>query len=246
MAATTNAFSILKVVTKYGATGASFSKIVTETKLPKASAHRLIKELTTIGALSFNEKSRVYQGGMLLAHLGGAVTATFDLAVLARSKLKALEAETGYVATLGMINGTEGVYLDKVEPVGFGLKLHSEIGRSFPLHCTGMGKVLLAFGTQAERDAITENALTKYTANTITTLVDLEAELEQVKKQGYGIDAEEITAGLTCIAAPIFDLGGSLIGAMSCTFPSSLQNAAGKRRVAATVQKHAAAVTNAS
>ena len=102
MAATTNAFSILKVVTKYGATGASFSKIVTETKLPKASAHRLIKELTTIGALSFNEKSRVYQGGMLLAHLGGAVTATFDLAVLARSKLFTVRACISRFPTLSM------------------------------------------------------------------------------------------------------------------------------------------------
>lgn len=242
MAATTHSFEILKTITKSGRTGSSFSAIVAGTGLPKSSVHRLVKELTSIGALSFNDVNRTYQGGLLLAHLGGAVTATFDLAAFAKPQLKALQDETGYVATLGMINGTEGVYLDKVEPEGFGLKLHSEIGHNFPLHCTAIGKVLLAFGNQAERDAVPESSLTKHTANTITTLASLESELERVKKQGYGVDAEEITAGLTCIAAPIFDHGGKLVGAMSCTFPTSLENATGQRRVAKNVQKHAAAI----
>lgn len=242
MAATTNSFEILKCVTRHGAAGISFSGIVQETALPKATVHRLAKELTNLGALIFNADVRTYQGGMLLAHLGSSVTANFDLAKQAKAQLAALQAATGYVATLGMIDGMRGIYLDKVEPKGFGLKLHSEIGREFPLHCTGMGKVLLAFGSATTRKTFLKGVFTRHTENTLTNPADLSAELDRLKAAGYGLDAEEITAGLTCIAAPIFDHKGKLMGAMSCTFPTSLEDKDGMDHLAKRVCSHATAV----
>lgn len=243
MAALTNAFKILNCVSLSAAGGISFTKIVQETGLPKASVHRLVKELTALGAVIFSEQTRTYHGGLLLAHLGSCVTANFDLAKIARPHLIALQAETGHVATLSMMNGDRGIYCDKVEPAGFGLKLHSEIGCEFPLYCTAMGKAMLAFGKDSDRKAVSKVNMVSFTDRTITNSRDLRQELDQVHARGYAIDDEEITAGLTCIAAPILDHSGTILGAMSCTFATSVENAEGKKNIATIVQKYAAAIS---
>jgi DNA-binding IclR family transcriptional regulator len=241
LGATTNAFQILNVVTT-ARSGLTFSAVVEKTGLPRASTHRLLKELVALDALSFQADTRTYEGGILLAHLGAEVTASFDLRKMARASLTRLSEQTGYVATLGVSSGDHGTYLDKIEPSSFGLKLHSEIGRAFPLHATGLGKVLLANSPPAILEAVLFGTLKSYSANTITQPADLVAEMDRVRSDGFAIDDEEITAGLTCIAAPINDLSGDVVGALSCTFPTSLENNSGVRRLTETVMQAAANV----
>jgi len=125
--------------------------------------------------------------------------------------------------TFASICGEEsGIYIDKIEARDFGIRLHSEIGKSFPLHCTAMGKIHLAFGPQKLRDHILASKLDAYTEATITTPETLTAELERVRTQGYAIDDEEISRGLTCIGAPIYGLNGEVIAALSLTAPSHI------------------------
>jgi IclR family transcriptional regulator, KDG regulon repressor len=212
-------FRILEAV-RIAERGPSFSDIVASTALPKATVHRLLNELVSLGALTYDEGNRAYRFGLLLAKLGAAVTATYDVRQVARPHIEALHQETGHVVTLGIRDDDSGIYLDKIESKDFGIRLHSEIGKSFPLHCTAMGKVLLASADQALINRIANRRLPAFTENTITNSQDLRTELDLTLQRGYAIDNEEITRGLVCIAAPIYGLDNKVAAAMSCTVPN--------------------------
>lgn len=224
MSSVSKAFQILEAVAESGDRGLPFARIVECTSIPKASAHRLLRELADLSALAFDPTTRHYRGGLALARLGASVSADYDLRRTARPHLEALQAETGHVATLGIRNDDEGIYVDKIEPSDFGIRLHSEVGKSFPLHCTGMGKVLLAHASSGEVQRISQRKLAALTKNTITDEKELRAELERVRADGYALDREEITRGLMCVAAPVYDAHGEIAGAMSCTFQSYIDS----------------------
>lgn len=219
MSALSNGFRIIEAVTDDGA-GLTFSEIVETTAVPKATAHRLLRELVELTALAYDESTRRYRGGLLLAGLGASVMQNYDVRRVVRPHLEALQEATGNVATLGILNGEHGVYVDKIEPAEFGIRLHSEIGKSFPLHCTAMGKVLLAHSDAATVNRVTRRKLKAYTANTMTDGKRLREELDVIARQGYAVDNEEITRGLVCVAAPIFGVDGSVQAAISCTVSS--------------------------
>lgn len=219
MSALSKGFLILEAVTS-NRRGLSFSEVVDQTGIPKASAHRLLRELVDLSALTFDESTRTYQGGLLLAGLGASVTANYDVRRVVRPHLEALHAQTGSVVTLGIRDGDVGIYIDKIEPADFVIRLHSEVGKSFPLHCTAMGKVLLAHSDAATINRVARRKLRAYTDNTITDAQALRDELETVADRGYGVDREEITRGLTCVAAPIYGIDGDVEAAISCTVSS--------------------------
>jgi DNA-binding IclR family transcriptional regulator len=219
MGALSNGFRILQAVTA-GKNGLSFSEVVSQTGIPKASAHRLLRELVDLSALSFDQSTRTYRGGLMLASLGASVTANYDVRRVVRPHLEALHAKTGSVVTLGIRDGEIGIYIDKIEPADIVIRLHSEIGKRFPLHCTALGKVLLAHSELATINRLARRKLPAYTENTITDGQALRGELDSVKARGYAIDRGEITRGLTCIAAPIHGVDREVVAAVSCTISS--------------------------
>jgi DNA-binding IclR family transcriptional regulator len=121
---------------------------------------------------------------------------------------------------LGVLDGIKGVFIDKIESKDFGIKLFSEIGKTFPLHCTGMGKVLLAFSPGSLLNALSNSPLERVTNYTISDVHALKKELVSIRTQGYALDDQEITRGIMCVGAPVFGFNGELAGAISITFPS--------------------------
>jgi DNA-binding IclR family transcriptional regulator len=217
---TSKSFQLIQSVVDAGSGGATFSQAVRDSSVPKSTAHRLLNELTDIGALRFDAESKTYFGGLLLARLGSAVAADYDLRRIARPHLELLHEQTGHTATLGIRDGDHGIYLDKVESRDFGIRLHSEIGKAFPLHCTGIGKVLLSQAPEDELGKLMHGKLEPLTNRTITDKALLRKNLKDIRTRGYAIDDEEITRGLVCVAAPVFGPDGRIAGALSCTFPT--------------------------
>ena len=220
MSSLANAFKIIDLIVSCQSEGLTFTEVLEESGLPRSSAHRLLKELTALKVLTYEAETKTYRGGLSLAALGAQVTDNLDIRQHSRPALKALQATLGNVVTLSICGEESGIYIDKIEPRDFGLRLHSEIGKSFPLHCTAMGKVHLAYGDDALRSKVTARPLERYTEQTITKPSALAKELQKVRAQGYAIDDEEISRGLTCIGAPIFGAGGEVIAALSLTAPS--------------------------
>lgn len=234
-----NAFKIIECVVAHQTSGLSFTEILKESELPRSSAHRLLKELTALKVLNYAPETKTYRGGFSLAALGAQVTSNFDVRLNSRPALKALHEALGCVVTLSICGEDSGIYIDKIEAQDFGLRLHSEIGKSFPLHCTAMGKIHLAFGSQSLRDQVLNSKLEAFTEQTITTPKTLLAELDRVRVQGYAIDDEEISRGLTCIGAPIYGLAGEVIAALSLTAPSHIYENGIPDSVIEAVQAHA-------
>ena len=243
MSAVSNSFEILDVVAEAGSGGVPFMSIVEQTGIPKASAHRLLRELVELSVLSLDPATRHYRGGMVLARLGAGVAIDRDLRSIARPYLVGLQEQTGHVATLGVLNDDEGIYVDKIEPDDFRIRLHSDIGKAFPLHCTAMGKVLLAHMTADDSRRLLKRQLSAFTKHTITDAKLLRQELKQIRTDGYALDREEITRGLMCVAAPILDAQGEVAGAISCTFPSYIATDQGIDREVAAVVEHAKAAS---
>ena len=239
MSSLANAFNIIEHVVAEQTNGLGFTEILTRTELPRSSAHRLVKELTALGVLTYEPETKTYRGGFSLAALGAQVTSNLDIRQTCRPALKALQDALGNVVTLSICGEDSGIYIDKIEPQDFGLRLHSEIGKSFPLHCTAMGKVHLAHGPKAMRDRVLNGKLEARTEATITTADALSVELERVRVQGYAIDDEEISRGLTCIGAPIYGLNGEVIAALSLTAPSYVYENGIPDAIIQTILEHA-------
>lgn len=217
----------------------TFTQLNDNTGIPQGTAHRLAKELTRLGLLEFDPTAKTYRGGLMLASLGANVMAHFDLSRSMRPHLETLHNQLGHVVTLSIRDGDHGVYMDKIESDDFNLKLHSEVGKSFPLHCTAMGKVLLAFRSETDALKIKDLPLPAYTQNTIIRHKQLEETLGTIREAGYAVDEEEISLGLVCVAAPVFGVTGDLIGAISHTSPAHLQTRASRQQTIDTLCHYA-------
>ena len=217
-------FSIIEIVVSRQDTGATYSDIVKESELAKSSIHRILKDLVELGYLNFDPVTKRYFGSLKLAAIGAEVMANFKLRDHVHPFLIDLHRETGHTSNLGILDGSHGVFADKVESQDFGVKLFSEIGKTFPLHCTGLGKALLAFSPSEIIAELFKKPLEPLTDKTITTQKQLKKELAHVKERGYSVDDEEITRGIVCIAGPIFGFDQKLIGAISIALPASLKH----------------------
>jgi DNA-binding IclR family transcriptional regulator len=238
-------FQIIEQVVSHQEKGLSFSGVVSRTNLPKASTHRILKSLVRMGYLRFDHEIGRYFGDLKLSFLGSEVTAHFDLKKYVRPDLLKLQAETKHTCHLGIRSGNVGVYLDKIESSRpFGIKLFSEVGRSFPLHCTAMGKILLAFLDPKKRKEILSGNLEPFTLNTITDSTTLEKELKKIRRCGYAVDREEITRGIMCVAAPVESNKGEIVAAISATFPAYIEKERGIAKEIGAVTRCAVAVTD--
>ncbi len=115
------------------------------------------------------------------------------------------------------------MYLDKVEKISDpkGLRMASRIGMRNYAHSCAVGKVLLAFLSDSERDEIiSQKGLPRLTKNTIVNLSQLNRHLTDVKAQGYAVDDEENEEGVRCVAAPVRNDRGKVIAAISISGPS--------------------------
>ena len=239
MSSLSNAIYFINKVVEHQADGLTFTDLIRDSGIPQGSAHRTLKELTSLRVLAYDPDRKTYRGSMLLASIGAQILEKYDIRENTRQALKALHSELGHVVTLGVREGLSGIYVDKIESRDFGLRLHSEIGKSFPLHCTAIGKILLAHADAETQDKFFGMDLTSFTPNTLTDRVALQASFADIIAQGYAVDDEEITRGLVCIAAPVFKIREQIAGGMSFTCPKHIWDTANQSHMIDTVILHA-------
>ena len=231
-------FAITETVVAHQDKGATYSDILSILHLPKSTVHRILKDLTDIGYLTYENDTKRYFGGLKLANLGAEVMANFQLRRHVRPFLIDLQRETEHTSNLGILDGLTGVFLDKIEAKDFGIKLFSELGKTFPLHCTGLGKALLAHSPQSIIDNFLARPLDAVTEKTIADKRLLLEELDHIRTRGYAMDDEEITRGITCIAAPVFSFERNLIAAISIAFPAYIKKERGIENEIKAIKKY--------
>lgn len=182
--------------------------------LPRSSLLGLLQVLEPMGYVRRLDGGR-YTLGFQILFLSHALIDGLDLAREALSVMRALTDKTGETTHLGILDSTQVVYIQKVESPQ-SIKLTSWVGRRVPCHSTSLGKVLLAWLEEPERERILRSlVLDRMTPRTLTADDDLRAEFGRVRKTGYAVDNEENEPGVRCIAAPIHDHRGVVIAAIS-------------------------------
>lgn len=208
------ALSILDILAGDGAefTPAAVSE---QLGLHKSTTHRLLAVLERHRLVWRNPQSGRYRLGLKLFELGSKAVAQLDLRERVRPYLERLVLQTGETAHLCILNDGEMLSLANVESPRT-LRTPSTIGRRTPLHCTSVGKALLAFMPEDEAATIIKGReLQAYTRKTITKLARLKTEWRLVRERGYAVDDEEIEDGLRCIGAPVRDYSGRVVAAIS-------------------------------
>lgn len=232
-------FLVIEAVIARQREGATFSQVQAETGLPRATVHRHLKALAELGYLDYSEKDRSYRGSLRMAGLGAEIMSNFNLRDHVHPYLIRMNNETGHASNAGIIDGLEGVYIDKVDTQDSALQLIGSVGRRFKLHCTGMGKVLLAAERPELVEAVLAEPLLRFTPATITDPDELKDELQQIREQGYGLDREEITRGVICVAAPVTGLTEEVVCALSLAFPRYVVEESGLEPIIELVKQYA-------
>ena len=189
-----------------------FAGIVRRTGLPKATAHRLLQELTELRLLERDVND--YRLGGRLFELGMLATHQRRLLEVAMPFMQDLVGRVSETVHLAVRDGAEVVYVAKVSGHRQ-VPSPSRMGGRMPLHCTAVGKMLLAHADRVEQEQILLHPLPRMTARTITAPGILARQLEKAHASGYSTEYEESAAGLSCVASPVRDRTGIVIAAMS-------------------------------
>jgi IclR family acetate operon transcriptional repressor len=202
-------------VTEALANESRLTDIARVTNLPVSTAHRILQELVAVG-WAREGRGRTYSLGARLLSLPARSSGNEELARLARPALRDLSARTGRTVHFALLEGDEAVYIDKIEGGRQAYAMKSRIGGSIPLHCTAIGKALLAAMSDEEVRAIAHRTgLPRLTERTITDPGDLIKHLATVRERGYSVDDEENETHTRCIGAAIVDHRGDPIGGVS-------------------------------
>ena len=154
--------------------------------------------------------------------ISGRILAQTSMASIAHPYLKKLSDLTGETVHLVRREGTEAVYIDKVESNVGSIRMVSRVGSRIPLYCSGVGKALLSELSEEEIRAVwNESEIKKLTPHTITELSELFERVGEVRKNGYAVDDEENEAGVRCVAVSLLDYHRSPVYALSISAPAS-------------------------
>lgn len=198
----------------------SLTELATLLSLNKSTLFGLLRTLEKYGYISQNPQTKRYRLGLRLLDRASLVVDYADVSRIAPPFLDELRDKVEENVHLGVLDNGEVVYLYRAQGP-HSLSINSRPGMRVPVHCTAMGKSMLAFLPETEILAILEQRpLTAYSQYTITDVAQLRQALHEIQASGYAIDAEEFHIGNQCVGAPIFDLSGNVVAAISVSVPS--------------------------
>ncbi len=196
-----------------------FTDILKLSTQPRGTLHRQLSHLVEEGLLE-QRADQTYVAGIRLLKFAASAWSSNDLRTVAAPHLQGLFEETGESVHLGVVRGTEIIYLDKIDG-RHAVRMHSQIGRASPLYCTGVGKAALSLLPQPQLIALVDTlSFRAFSPNTIVGADAFLAEIGRVRQRGFAFDLEEHETGIHCIAVPLAGLGSDVQAAISVTGPA--------------------------
>jgi IclR family transcriptional regulator, acetate operon repressor len=220
----------------HGSEPVSFTELTTASGLAKSTTSRLLMALERHQLVRRDDDGRFWPGELFVRYAWRG-TAGADLVAVAQPYLARLGEQTGETINLGIVElaggnagvaaraggggaggDTAGGMVQQIAQVDSRYMIGGTnwVGLAVPLHCSALGKVLLAYGA-ANMPAEPFEART---ARTITTRAALTTELAEVRRRGYAVTDEELEPGLVAVAAPVFADGAAAIAAISVSAPA--------------------------
>jgi len=186
-----------------------------------STVHRLLVNLVRHGFVEEDRNSGGYQLSYRVLRMGLRVLDRLDFRRAAHPLLRELNLRTKETVHLAILQETRAISIEKYDSHQL-VGLDTRLGGVMPLHCTGVGKTLLAYQGEEFLNQIAQSpGLTRMTTHTITALPQLRKELERIREQGYTLDQEEAVEGLNCVAGPVFNHLGQIVAAFSVAGPAT-------------------------
>lgn len=234
VAAVLKVFALLQALAENNETG--ISDLSVRLAMPKATVYRFLQTMMTVGYVRQEKDSERYGLTMKMFELGTKALQFPDLVDLAKNHMQMMADLTGETVHLGTLIDSEIIYLHKVDS-RHTLGMYSRVGRRAPLHCTAIGKVLMAWEDPERRDRVLKGCdFKRYRDKTIVNAEAFVTELAQVKAQAYGEDREEFDDHIRCLGVPIFDRLNRPIAGFSISFPTFRYDDAKRPEVVAMLQ----------
>lgn len=213
----------LQILASLGEGDRSLDQLATELDVHKTTVLRLLRTMEADRFVRRDESHRYRLGSRLFA-LADAAREQHVVRAVAAPHLRQLNQKTGQTVHLAAWENGEVIYIDKLDSVR-SVRMYSQVGVPAALHCTAVGKVLLAAQPKRQREALLESIdYHAFTPQTITASDALRDELHDVLAQGWAQDRAEHESFINCIGAPVTDYDGRVVGAVSVSVPDVLLN----------------------
>ncbi len=210
------AFAILRVL---AVEPAGVTELAAQVSLPKSTVARLLATLEGIGAVERSEDSSQYQIGRTMRELSGHIDASAGLVVAIRPHLERLTDLTGEATGFSVPDGYTVRYLTQIESPS-PVQVRDYSGLVLPMHVGPAGLVMMAQWPQQEIAHYLTRPLVAFTHATVTDPVEIEKRLEGIRTDGHAWVHEEYAEGISSVAAPVFDKGGAVRGAIHVHGPT--------------------------
>ena len=197
--------------------GLNISEMSRKLGFPKSSVHVLMTTLEQLGYIQKDISTNNYFLGLKAYAFGRGMMNNLSLAEVALPHMRALVNELKLTSHLAVLDKDQGVYIQKVESPSI-ICFDTYIGRRMDLHCTGVGKIILAYESDdVLKRFFSKKSFIRYTKKTITSLRRLRQELNNVRQSGFAIDDEEEELEVRCVAVPVFNRADKFTAALSVT-----------------------------
>lgn len=203
----------------------SLAECSTALSLSKSTVHRILSSLIYMGYVRQNEASGTYALTFKIVGIAGQIISQSDVSSAARPYLQKLMEQALETVHLVELDGTEAVYIDKVESVTNSVRMVSRIGSRIPLYCSGVGKAMAAtWDTDRIRQMWDNSRILPLTSRTITDFVLFMERIRQIQSCGYATDDEENEEGVRCVAVALQGTKKEAAYAISISAPVTRMN----------------------
>jgi DNA-binding IclR family transcriptional regulator len=202
-----------------------------------STIHHLLRTLQARGLVEQDPESKLYRLGVRTVQLGDAYLAGLDLYGVSQPALRDASRDCGETVTLAALDGMTITTLATI-PGRFTVRSIGAATDRHNAHATALGKILLASLPSGDvPDMVAESGMTRFTPNTLGTLRQLEAHLEEVRLQGYALDLEELEIGLCCVAVGVPNHRGQMVAAVGASVPVTRFDDACRRALVELLQR---------
>jgi DNA-binding IclR family transcriptional regulator len=186
----------------------------------RSTAYRMLMTLHDAGYVVRDESGKNYQLGYKLLSLSSSLLNADERSEIILDAIRALSAETGETVHYCILDRDATVLVYRAKGTQL-VSVDFKIGDRAPLHCTSIGKALLAFQEARLVEAVIARGLPRVASNTITQAATFRAELQKVRRQGFALDDLEFHDDMRCVAVPVFETGGAVRAGISLSGPAS-------------------------
>jgi DNA-binding IclR family transcriptional regulator len=190
-------------------------------RVDPSTAYRLLVTLESGGLVQKDPDSKKYGIGYGILEVAHGLLRGMSVMNVADPYLRSIATLTGESTHVAVLDGVRAVFVGRQSGAGI-LRVETTIGSSEPAYCTAVGKALLADCSEHELQRLFgDGPLPRHTPQTITTIPELAAEVDRVRRMGYAYDEEELHPGVRCLASPVRDHRGRVVAAFGVSMPAT-------------------------